>query len=151
MPQAAITGHTAGLGKQIKNYLESRNYAVHGYSLSTGCDLRDYSQVGKMLQQTKDFDLFVNCAKPDYAQSQILYRLVKSNFKGTILNIGTPAIHQPQGWTDLGLLEYLTQKTALFHAHQNLANLYCGKMIMWEPLHVGSQDYVYQCLDEFEF
>lgn len=150
MRQAAITGHTAGLGAQIKDYLESRNYTVQGYSLSSGYDLRDYSQVSKMLEQTKDFDLFVNCAKPDYAQSQILYRLVKSHFKGTILNIGTPVIHQPSIWTDLGLLEYMTQKTALFHAHQTLSKLYLYRMIMWEPQHARSHEYVNQCLDEFK-
>lgn len=147
MKQAAITGHTARLGALIKDYFESHDYEVHGYSLSSGYDLRDYSQVGKMLEQIKNFNLFVNCAKPEYAQSQILYRLMKINFNGTILNIGTPAIHQQLGWSDLGLLEYLTQKTALFHAHQTLSTLYPGQMIMWEPQHAGSREYVYEYLD----
>lgn len=149
MKTAAVTGHTSGLGKSIKEYLELNEYVVCGFSRSTGYDLRDYSTVTLMLEQVNDADLFVNCAKPDYAQSQILYRLVKSGFKGIILNIGTPVIHCHHNWTDLGLLEYVTQKTALFHAHQTLEKLRHERMIMWEPQHVSDTEYVSQSLREF--
>lgn len=151
MKLAAVTGHTSGLGKRIKDYLEHHDYKVHGYSKSTGHDLRDYSIVTDVLDQVRSFDLFVNCAKPDYVQSQVLYRLMKSDFKGTILNIGSPVVHHMPPWTDLGLLEYVTQKTALFHAHQTLSKMYAGKMIMWEPQHVDCQEYVNQALEEFKF
>lgn len=148
MKRAAVTGHTAGLGKLIKEYLESQNYNVLGFSKSTGYDLRDYSQVTKLLDTVSEFDLFVNCAKPDYVQSQLIYRLLKSGFKGKILNIGSPVVHHNTGWTDLGLLEYITQKTALFHAHQTLEKFYPTQLIMWEPKHTSDIEYVSQCLKE---
>lgn len=151
MKLAAVTGHTSGLGKLIKDYLECRNYKVCGYSKSTGHDLRDYSIVTNILEQVNSFDLFVNCAKPDYVQSQMLYRLLKSNFNGIILNVGSPVVHRTPLWTDLGLLEYVTQKTALFHAHQTLSKIYAEKMIMWEPQHVNSPEYVNKELDKFKF
>lgn len=151
MKKAAVTGHTAGLGKVIKEYLESQNYIVQGFSKSAGCDLRDYAQVTTMITQIHDVDLFVNCAKPDYAQSQILYRLAKSEFKGKVLNIGSPVVYHNTGWTDLGLLEYVTQKTALFHAHQTLVKFYPEQLIMWDPKHTTDIEYVAQCLKEFGF
>lgn len=148
MKLAAVTGHTSGLGKLIAEYLQSQNFVVQGFSRSTGHDLRDYARVTHMLDQVRDHDLFVNCAKPDYAQSQILYRLVAQGFAGKILNIGTPVIHQSHAWTDLGLLEYVTQKTALWHAHNTLTKIHPNHIVMWEPLHAADAAYVAQYLDE---
>ncbi len=146
---AAITGHTSGLGNLIAKYLESHNYTVIGFSRSNGYDLRDYSCVSDVLSIAHQFDLFVNCAKPDYAQSQILYRLIGSGFKGKILNVGSPVVHNlPKNWTDLGLLEYATQKTALYHAHQTLSKFYKDQLLMWEPLHTIDYEYVCSSLKE---
>jgi hypothetical protein len=146
---AAITGHTSGLGKIILECLKSRGYAVTGFSLSGGHDLRDYSCITSVLATVKNFDLFVNCAKPDYAQAQILYRLINSGFKGKILNIGSPVVHKiPDNWSDIGLLEYATQKTALLHAHQTLLKFYPDQLLMWEPLHNFTVDYVSTSLSE---
>jgi hypothetical protein len=149
--QAAVTGHTSGLGKHIKEYLESCHYDVTGFSMSMGYDLRDYSKVTEVISIVKDFDLFVNSAKPDYVQSQILYRLLDAGFKGKILNIGSPVVHNlPKSWSDLKLLEYATQKTALYHAHQTLLKFFPDQLIMWEPLHTSNMEYVSNCLKEFK-
>jgi hypothetical protein len=149
MKQAAITGNTCDLGKFITKYLESHNYEIAGFSRSNGYDLRNYSCVTSILDIVKDFNLFVNCAKPDYTQAQILYRLIGSGFKGKILNIGSPVVHHlPESWFDLGLLEYATQKTALFHAHQTLSKLYTDQLILWEPLHDFTFEYVSASLDK---
>jgi hypothetical protein len=151
MKQAAVTGHTSGLGKHIKEYLESCNYNVTGFSMSTGFDLRDYDTVAKVISLVKDFDLFVNSAKPDYTQSQILYRLLAAGFNGKILNIGSPVAHSiPKSWSDLGLLEYATQKAALYHAHQTLSKFFPDQLILWEPLHTNDTEYVFNCLKEFK-
>jgi hypothetical protein len=146
---AAITGHTSGLGKLILKYLELRGYTVTGFSLSSGHDLRDYSCVTTVLEIVKNFDFFVNCAKPDYTQAQILYRLMGSGFKGRILNIGSPVVHKiPTNWTDITLLEYATQKTALWHAHQTLSKFYTDQLILWEPCHDLTFEYVAVSLEK---
>lgn len=88
----ALTGHTRGLGKTIHDYLFHENHHVQGFSLSTGCDLRDYTQDGYMIDSVRSCDWFVNCAHPDYCQTQILYRLLKQDYQGKILNIGSPVV-----------------------------------------------------------
>jgi len=142
MTTLALTGHTRGLGAVINQYLAHKGHVVLGFSLTNGHDLRDHSQVGRMIDRVQGSDWFVNCAKPDYAQSQILYRLMASGFDGRVLNIGSPVVHRATGWSDLGLLEYSTQKVALHHAHQMLAPLYPSQLIMWEPDHTLDYQYV---------
>lgn len=140
MTTVAITGHTRGLGQRIYQILRDNNVHVRGFSLSGGVDLRDFTQRIAMANEIQTFDWFVNCAKPDYVQSQILYNLFAAQFQGKILSIGSPVVHKDHGWTDLGLLEYVTQKTALFHAHTTLSRLYPGRLILWEPDHVDDVD-----------
>lgn len=142
----ALTGHTRGLGEVIHRYLTHKGHRVLGFSTTNGYDLRNYSQVSRMIDCVQGSDWFINCAKPDYAQSQILYRLMASGFSGKVLNIGSPVVHQQPGWTDLGLLEYVTQKVALHHAHGMLNTLYPGQLIMWEPNHTLEQYYVWAYL-----
>lgn len=144
----AITGHTARLGKDFFDELQRRGHTVTGFSRSNGYDLRDYSCVGKMLDKIKDYDVFINNAKPDYAQTQILYRLVQQWDTGLIVNIGTKALESPPEWTDIFLLEYLTQKTALAHACQVLANISKCNIVLLNLAHLeNSSDYVKEQLD----
>lgn len=145
----ALTGHTRGLGALIHRCLAKNGHDVKGFSFSTGLDLRDYSQVGQMIDSVMESAWFINCAHPDYCQTQILYRLVRVGYKGKILNIGSPVVHCPPNWTDLGLLEYTTQKTALYHAHTTLSRLFTDKIFMWEPLHAQNADYVAEQLSEY--
>jgi len=140
---AAITGHTSGLGASFYKLLADQGYKVHGFSQSNGYDLRDYSQVGRMLSAIKGFDLFINNAKPDYSQSQILYRLVREWDSGSIISIGSDATINSPRWTDTFLLEYLTQKTALVHAHQVLTPVAKCKLILVHPTHLGDNTDMY--------
>jgi hypothetical protein len=138
--KAAITGHTSGLGAAYYSRLAARGYETFGFSSSNGYDLRDYSRVSDMIQRVQGFDLFVNNAKPDYAQSQILYRLVRSGFSGKILNIGSKILDQDPQWSDLGLLEYYTQKTALMHAVKVLQPHSVGRIFLFNPVHTHDAD-----------
>lgn len=149
MIHVALTGHTRGLGSIINSVLLEKNHQVVGFSLSNGYDLRDYAKVGQMINLVQNCDWFINCAKPDYAQSQILYRLMLSGYAGRILSVGSPVVHKDPGWKDLGLLEYATQKTALHDAHCRLSNIYPDRLFMWEPLHVDDVSYVQDQLDKF--
>lgn len=138
--RAAVTGHTTGLGNSWYRLLNNHGYTVKGFSRSTGYDLRDYSHVTQMLSDINGFDLFINNAKPDYSQSQILYRLAREWSRGTIVSIGSLAtVHDPK-WSDTFLLEYLTQKTALCHAHQVLEPLSSCRMILVHPGHLDNTD-----------
>lgn len=149
MKTVALTGHTGNLGSIILEVLSEKKYKVLGFSKSSGCDIRDYTQAGMMINQIKDVDWFINCAHPDYCQTQILYRLISDGFNGKILNIGSPVVHQNPNWTDLKLMEYVTQKSALWHAYSTLNPLYPTKVLMWEPAHATSKDYVIESLNRF--
>jgi NAD(P)-dependent dehydrogenase (short-subunit alcohol dehydrogenase family) len=150
MKQAAITGHTSGLGASFYKLLDKHGYEVHGFSRSNGYDLRDYSQVSYMLEQIKEFDLFVNNAKPEYTQAQIVYRLARDWHKGTVLSIGSQAAINLPEWTDTFLLEYLTQKTALIHAHQVLKPVVNCQLLIVHPHHLdnNTDQYVEQIIKE---
>lgn len=148
MSTIALTGHTRGLGAKIHSTLQQRNHVVHGFSLSTGCDLRNYDHVTSMIKHVKDFDWFINCAHPDYCQTQILYRLIDNDFQGTVLNIGSPVVHRTPDWTDIKLLEYVTQKTALHHAYKTLNKMFGDRILMWEPDHACDIDYVSAYLEK---
>lgn len=141
--RAAVTGHTSGLGASFYKLLSEHGYEVHGFSRSNGYDLRDYAQISCMLEQIKDFDLFVNNAKPDYAQAQIVYRIVRECSIGTVLSIGSQAVISTPDWTDSFLLEYLTQKKALVHAHQVLGPIASGCLLIKHPKHLGNETDLY--------
>lgn len=144
----AVTGHTTGLGKSFYQECINRGHTVKGFSRTNGYDLRDYSKVGLMLDQVDEFDLFINNAKPDYAQAQILYRLVRQDTCKKIVSIGSEVIVAPPAWTDTFLLEYVTQKTALAHSVQVLANITKCQLILLNPKHLDNTDeYAKQQLD----
>lgn len=149
--RAAVTGHTQRLGKAFFQELEQRGYQVTGFSQSTGHDIRDFSVVSKIIALTQGFDLFVNSAKPDFAQTQILYRLARSQSIRTVLSIGSAAVTNSPPWTDTHLLEYLTQKVALDHAHRVLPCTDRTRLILVHPQHLDDDclPYVREVLDSF--
>jgi len=135
----AVTGHTSGLGKSFFDLLSTQGHEVVGYSKSNGHDLRDYSIVSKIIEEIQGFDLFINNAKPDYSQAQIVYRLARS-WDGILLSIGSRAVVDPPKWSDTFLLEYLTQKTALVHAHNVLESVSKCKLVIVHPAHIQNTD-----------
>ena len=141
---AAVTGHTSGLGASFYKLLAEQGYKVHGFSRTNGYDLRDYSQVTRMISQVKGFDLFINNAKPEYTQSQIVYRLVRDWNQGSVISIGSYATIESPSWSDTFLLEYLTQKMALAHTHQVLTPIAKCNLTIVHPKHLGdnTDDYV---------
>jgi hypothetical protein len=139
----AITGHTSGLGKSFYDESICRGHTVHGFSRTNGYDLRDYSKVSLMLDKIVGFDLFINNAKPDYAQSQILYRIARSWKEGTVVSIGSQAVITPPNWTDTYLLEYLTQKTALMHTYTVLSPVVECKLVLLNPAHLDDNTLPY--------
>lgn len=93
----AITGHSKGIGAEFKSYYESQGHTVVGFSRSNGYDLRDWSVLHKMLEQIKDCDLLISCAKPDFVQTTLLYEIWKlwQGQPKTILNVSSVLASMP--------------------------------------------------------
>ena len=141
----AITGHSKGLGAEFKKYYESRQHTVLGFSRSNGYDLRNWSRMQSMLGQIKDVDVFINCAKPDFVQTIILYELWKL-WKGqdrTIINISSALSYLPTCTPDLfddpHMDLYRTAKASLNEASAQLTmKSRLPRIILVKPVHLYS-------------
>ena len=93
----AITGHSTGLGAEFKSYYESLGHTVLGFSRRNGYDLRNWAKLQSMLEQIKDCDLLISCAKPDFVQTTLLYEIYKlwQGQDKTILNISSALTYFP--------------------------------------------------------
>ena len=152
MQKIAITGHTQGLGKYLFEILKQRGHHVQGFSRRNGYDIRDYSVVTKILEETKGYDWFINNAKPDFVQTQIVYRFYRSQTVKNVLSIGSAAVNNDPKWTDSFLLEYLTQKVALKHAHDVLPDSDQTRLILINPEHISDdfEKHAATLLDNFK-
>ena len=65
----AVTGHTSGIGQAIFNYFAGNQ--VKGYSRSNGYDITLHSARSRILEDVKDFDIFVNNAYSNFDDSQL--------------------------------------------------------------------------------
>jgi hypothetical protein len=87
----AITGHTQGLGQAFLNHFQS--HTVIGFSRSNGYDIVSPADRNKILDEIKDFDIFINNAYNNYDDSQLQLLIdVYNIWKGTdkiIINISS--------------------------------------------------------------
>jgi hypothetical protein len=93
--KVAITGHTRGIGKEIFNELSKRSYQVHGYSRSNGWDISLQEIRTQIVNETSDFDVFINNAYYPIAQFELL-KLLVNQWQGTkklIVNVGSKSIY----------------------------------------------------------
>lgn len=58
----AITGHTTGIGKGLYDYFISKGCTVKGFSKSTGYNIEHNEEVLEIIENTLDYDLFINNA-----------------------------------------------------------------------------------------
>lgn len=70
----AITGHTTGLGKFLFDYYTSQNHEVIGFSRTNGYDIN--TDIDKIVNESKDVDLFINNAYSGIQQSILTKRLL---------------------------------------------------------------------------
>jgi len=143
----AVTGHTQGLGKAFLDYYLLQGHKVTGFSRQTGFDLRDWSNMQSLLDQTKNFDLVVSNAKPDFFQAVLLYEMAKRSIHAAqIISIGSCIIDlEVDQDQDLGINMYKTQKIALQDAHRQIVKK-CKNFnsVLVHPYHlynVGNIDY----------
>lgn len=93
--KVAITGHTQGIGKAIFDEMTKRSYQVHGYSRSNGWDISLQEIRTQIVNETSDFDVFINNAYYPIAQFELLRSLV-GQWHGTkklIVNVGSKSVY----------------------------------------------------------
>lgn len=67
----AITGHTSGIGKGIYDHFVTKGCRVKGFSKDTGFDISVAENRDRIIELTRDCDLFFNNAYSSYAQVEI--------------------------------------------------------------------------------
>lgn len=119
MYKIAITGHTRGFGKYMFDKLMSEGNEMLGFSKSTGYDITKKDIRKSIVDQIKEFDIFINCAQQGFAQTEMLYDLFYEwqNKKKIIINLGSNA----RDFTNRDRpYDYSVQKLALNHASKQL-------------------------------
>ena len=85
----ALTGHTSGIGKCMYERLSS---SVIGFSLSNGYDITVKSNRQRIINESKDCDVFINNAPAGFFQTLLFLELFqewKNNPNKTIINVGS--------------------------------------------------------------
>lgn len=109
----AITGHTQGIGKRA---FERLSPDIIGFSKSTGYNITTAEGRGKIIEESKDCDIFINNATDDFGQVELfidLFTAWKDQPK-VIINVGSriaELLILPDN--RLNLLNYQAQKLIL--------------------------------------
>ena len=83
----AITGHTSGIGKELSENLDGN---IIGFSRSNGYDINQ--NISRIIEESKDCDIFINNAHANSKQMELLYSLYelwKGDETKTIINISS--------------------------------------------------------------
>lgn len=90
--QVAITGHTGTIGGYLYNNLDN----CIGFSRSNGYDIRDEDTQDRIVLESHQCDVFINCAHggPGTAQTDLLWKIYRrwQDQPKHIINIGTDAV-----------------------------------------------------------
>jgi len=117
----AITGHTKGIGKGLFDYLVSNNHEVIGFSRSNGFDIA--IDKDKIIEQSKDCDMFINNAQSKNHQTVLFNNIFKlwQNERKTIVNIGSKVKYQMHNNT--------SERSSYGQAKINLAHSVYAKIL----------------------
>jgi len=114
-----LTGHTGKVGSIICSHYNN----VTGFSRSNGYDIRTCQD--KIVEESKDFDVFINCAHagPGFAQTQLFWLIFNKwiNTNKTIINIGSSSADYGM-WTKIRT-GYCSEKSALAAAVEEAQHL----------------------------
>lgn len=91
----AITGHTRGIGQAFYKEFFQKRYHVTGYSRSNGYDISRPMDRQKILESTKNYDVFINNAYSPRSQFDLLKELTHQwgGQKKLIVNISSKSIY----------------------------------------------------------
>jgi hypothetical protein len=89
MKNIVITGHTSGIGKRLYERLSPN---VIGFSLSNGYNINNSDDRKRIIESSKDFDIFINNAHAEFGQTKLfieLFQKWRDNPNKTIINVGS--------------------------------------------------------------
>jgi NAD(P)-dependent dehydrogenase (short-subunit alcohol dehydrogenase family) len=114
----AITGHTRGIGQGLFKKLSPD---AIGFSKSTGYNILIEESRNKIIQYSKDCDVFINNAYSEDGQLKLLYELFDfwENENKIIINIGSEASCGIRRFSH----PYAAHKAALDKASEQLSHL----------------------------
>ena len=120
----AITGHTAGIGKEFSRQLKTRGHEIIGISRRDGENIRRIPHTCSIIEPC---DMFINNAQAGYSQTELLYEIWK-RWQGKekyIWNISTmmteePTNSLPDDQDDFVMAKYYNQKKSLEEASKQL-------------------------------
>jgi hypothetical protein len=115
----AITGHTSGIGKNI---FEKLSPDIIGFSKSTDYDITKFIDRQRIIQESKDCDIFINNAHDGFGQTLLLIELFREwkNLDKTIINVGSRISEIILPDNRLDLLYYQSEKLILKNMSQRL-------------------------------
>jgi hypothetical protein len=136
----AITGHTKGIGARLYQHLSPNSI---GFSKSTGYDITNPMDRARIVQESKDCDIFINNARSEFSQTSMLldmYRIWYNDTSKTIINVGSIVAEKkivPSARHDL--LDYQAQKYSLKQTSQQLSEISKCKIIYKWFGYVGTE------------
>jgi hypothetical protein len=110
-----VTGHTNGIGKSIYQHFIDKGFEVYGMSRSNGYDIT--KQQSKIIAESSDCDIFVNCAYSDLGQLNLLNAL--HNKVKAMIVIGSAAADYHTVWKNYGYNKYTLQERCKAISLQN--------------------------------
>jgi len=130
MVKIAITGHTSGIGKA---FFQSIDEEITGFSKTNGFDITNVESRKKIINLSKDRDIFINNAHGEFGQTELLIELFKEwkDYNRQIINIGSRAAHVIIPQDKLDLLSYASQKLALKETIKNCQGYNCKVDYIW--------------------
>lgn len=137
----AITGHTAGIGQALAQEYSLVGHEIVGLSNREGNNIRN---TPKICDQIEPCDVFINNAQAGYAQTELLFEMVK-RWQGTrkhIVVISTMMTQNPVSViSGLDMDHYRVQKIALEEAVRQLRNQGRGvKITIVRPGNIATSD-----------
>lgn len=126
----ALTGHSQGIGKYL---FQKMSPNVIGFSRSNGYDINIKEDRRRIIEQSKDCDIFINNAESNFAQTYMLIDLFKEwkDSNKTIINVGSRIAEIKLPGDRLELLEYQAQKLTLKTMVNQLQGFNCQVTYKW--------------------
>jgi hypothetical protein len=121
-----MTGHTSPMGNVLFKYLK-HHHEVVGISRNTGYDLNKLEDIQRVVEQSVNYDHFINLAHVENAQIQLLMLVHKkwseTNKTGKIITFGTLGTELSENiLKQVGAdLNYIKQKIHLENVHRLLS------------------------------
>lgn len=126
-----VTGYTSGIGKAIYEHFQSKGWEVKGMSRSNGYNIVTDQQ--RIVEDTIDCDIFVNCAYDGTGQLDLL-NLLHEKVKNMIV-IGSVGADWAKIWKEYGENKYDLQercKEIALEDNSNFANIFYLKLAFCE-------------------